>query len=305
MRLAVIDLGTNTFHLLIAEMTADGGWQVVSRQKVYAKLAENGIEHIGPAAFSRALNAMQGFKAEVDRAGVAPDRVHALGTAALRTADNASDLIGQIRERTGIRVEVISGDREAALIHKGVREAVPFPAEGRLLIMDIGGGSVEFILADRERVFWQKSFSVGVAVLFREFQRHDPITAAEIETLERYLDSALSELWQALERWPAVALAGASGTFDVLDNFLLDPATKPPLYGRTTTEAFMPLCALFLRSSLAERRQMPALAPERVEMIVVAVVLVRQVLQRGQLTDIYTSTYAMKEGLLAEWLGKA
>lgn len=127
--------------------------------------------------------------------------------------------------------------------------------------MDIGGGSVEFIIADREKVFWQQSFPIGVAVLFRRFHHSDPISDEEIGQEEHFLDASLSPLWQALGQWPADVLIGASGTFDVIDNFLLDTETKPPLYGQTTAAAFEPLCDYFIQSSLAERREMPLLAP--------------------------------------------
>lgn len=301
MRCAVIDLGTNTFHLLIAGRDAAGApWRVLSKQRVYVKLAENGIQRIGPPAFARAMDALKGFKTALDAAAVPGERVRALGTAALRTAENAPDLIEAARRDLGLRIEVISGDREAELICKGVRQAVPLPADRRVLIMDIGGGSVEFIIADRTQVWWQQSFPIGVAVLFHHFQHSDPIAPAEITAAEDFLDAALKELWQALDQWPAAALVGASGTFDVIDNFLLDPATKPPLYGRVTRAEFEPLCDLFLRSTLAERRQMPLLAPERADMIVAAVILVRLVLRRAGLTEVFTSAYAMKEGMLEE-----
>ncbi|HNL40065.1 MAG: hypothetical protein U0U46_04945 [Saprospiraceae bacterium] len=300
MRCAVIDLGTNTFHLLVAEHDDQQPWQTVLKERRYIKMAEQGIHRIGPAAFERGIQALRHFKQELDAAGVPPERVRAIGTAALRTAENAADFVSEVQQQTGIRAEVISGDREAELIYKGVRQAVPFPDEGRVLIMDIGGGSVEFILADREKVFWQKSFPIGVAVLFQRFQHSDPIAEAEIQAEENYLDAALAELWAALGRWPAVALVGASGTFDVIDNFLLDPTAKPLLYGYTTRAALDPLCDMFIKSTLAERHAMPLLAPERVEMIVAAIILIRVVLQKAGLNDIYTSAYAMKEGMLEE-----
>lgn len=300
MRCAVIDLGTNTFHLLIAEHEKGQPWSVVLKHRVYIKMAEDGIHRIGAAAFERGLRALSGFKKELDKAGVPPECVRAFGTAALRTAENAPEFIQKVLETTGIQTEVISGDREAALIFKGVKQAVPFPEQGRVLIMDIGGGSVEFIIADREKVFWQQSFPIGVAVLFRRFHHSDPVAAEEIAQEEHFLETSLAPLWQALGQWPADVLIGASGTFDVIDNFLLDPETKPPLYGQTTAAAFEPLCDYFIGSTLAERRGMPLLAPERVEMIVVAVILIRVVLRGAALSEIYTSAYALKEGMLEE-----
>ncbi|MCB0529349.1 MAG: hypothetical protein KDC65_12780 [Saprospiraceae bacterium] len=300
MKVAVLDLGTNTFHLMIAERNAQGDWSVISKNKIYVKLAEEGIGHIGDAAFRRGLDALRVYKAELDAAGLRPDRIKAFGTAALRTADNAPDFLKQAAAITGVMPETIPGDREAALIHKGVRKAVPFPGH-RALIMDIGGGSVEFIIADREQVYWQQSFPVGAAVLWRQFHRHDPITNDEIEAAETWLDGALADLWRALERYPCPTLIGASGTFDVIDLFLLDPATKPALYGYIPVRDFYPLYEKLVHSTLAERRAMDRLPEERVEMVVIALVLIRFVLRKAGTEDIYTSAYALKEGMLEEW----
>jgi exopolyphosphatase/guanosine-5'-triphosphate,3'-diphosphate pyrophosphatase len=303
MRVAIFDLGTNTFHLLIAENDGAGGWRMIAKNKIYVKLAEEGIQRIGEAAFLRGLNALRVFKSHLDAAQIPQSNICAFGTAALRTAENAQDFLDQATDIIGIRPETIPGDREAELIHKGVRQALPFP-DNRVLIMDIGGGSVEFIIADRNQVFWQQSFPVGVAVLWRTFHRHDPITSGEIRDVENYLQTALADLWQALARFPCPTLVGASGTFDVIDLFLLDAADKPELYGYIPLPDFYPLYQKLVDSTLAERRAMPLLPDERVEMVVVAVILIRKVLQQAGIREIYTSTYAMKEGMVAEMLGK-
>lgn len=299
MRFAVLDLGTNTFHLLIAEQDAAGQWQTLVREKRYVKLAEEGIERIGDAAFARGLAALQSFKTQLDAFQVPPADMRAFGTAALRTAENAPEFLEQVLALTGILPESIPGDREAQLIYLGVRQAVPFPAN-RVLIMDIGGGSVEFIIADRTQVWWQQSFPLGVAVLYREFHHDDPLSKAEMERLKTFLGGSLADLWKALAEFPAPTLVGASGTFDVIDLFVLDPATKAELYGYIPLEEFEPVYNLLINSTLGERRAMPKLPEERVEMVVVAMVLIRLVLERAGIREIYTSAYALKEGMLAE-----
>jgi exopolyphosphatase/guanosine-5'-triphosphate,3'-diphosphate pyrophosphatase len=299
MRVAVLDLGTNTFHLLIAGHDGAGGWHMLAKEKRYVKLAESGIERIGELPYARGIQALREFRAVLDAAGVSEGYIRAFGTAALRTAANAPDFLDEAEQILGVRPQSIPGDREATLIHKGVRQAVPLPDE-RVLIMDIGGGSVEFIIADRAGVYWQKSFPVGVSVLWRDFHRNDPITPAEIEAVELFLENALDDLWQALGQHPCPTLVGASGTFDVIDLFLLDPAQKPELHGHIAVSDFYPLYETLVASTLAERRAMPKLPDERVEMVVVAVVLIRKVLQKAGIGEIYTSAYAMKEGMLAE-----
>lgn len=299
MRSAVIDLGTNTFHLLIVNYTASGEWKELHRERIFVKLAEEGILEIGPAAYRRGLEAAAVFKTALDRYDVPPERVRAFGTAALRTACNAQDFLQDVLRLTGIAARAIPGEHEARLIYQGVRQAVPLP-DSRVLVMDIGGGSVEFILADRGQVYWQQSFPIGVAVLFREFHKSDPIAPDEVAVARKYIDIALTDCWTALEQFPAPTLVGAAGAFDTIDKLLLDPATKPPLYGRIPAQQFLPLHDRIIGSTLAEREQMQLLSPERREMIVVGMILIRHVLERGGIQEIYTSEYSMKEGMLEE-----
>lgn len=296
---AVIDLGTNTFHLLIVERNGEGPWKTVLRERLFVKLAEAGIDWIGAAPYARGLEALTLFRQHLDDHQVPVEAVPAYGTAALRTARNAGQFFQEVLDRTGIRAEAIDGHREALLIFRGVRQAVPFP-DNRVLVMDIGGGSVEMVLGDRERVYWQHSFPVGVAVLFRRFHKTDPIAAAEVAAVEAFLDEALADLWEALDRFPAPTLVGAAGAFDTIDQMLLDPASKPPLYGWIPAEAFQPLYERVLKSTLEERESWHNLLPERREMIVVGMILIRRILQRGGIREVYTSVYSMKEGMLDE-----
>jgi len=151
MRYAVIDMGTNTFHLLIVEQVEHGDWKQVVRHRIFVRLGEDGLRQIGKKAYKRGLDALKVFKTQILATGVKPHNIVANGTAALRSAVNAAAFLKDAESITGLKLHVISGEREANLIYKGVRRAVPFP-ENNVLIMDIGGGSVEFIIADRYRI---------------------------------------------------------------------------------------------------------------------------------------------------------
>lgn len=188
---AVIDLGTNTFHLLIVEDNGDGSFRELYRKQHFVKLAEEGIQTIGAAAFARGLDVMESFNITLDEYKV--NQLTAFGTAALRTASNGQDFVNQVKEKNGIEIELISGDREAVLIHKGVLQAVPFTSE-RMLIMDIGGGSVEFIIADKNQVYWAQSFPIGVAVLYKNFHQNNPITNTEIQATQAFCENNCSRL---------------------------------------------------------------------------------------------------------------
>lgn len=290
-------MGTNTFHLMIVEKDSAGDWTTLVRHRIFVKLGEEGLRRIGDKAFERGLKAMKTFKTQIEAAEVKLKNVRAHGTAALRTASNAKDFLEKVQAETGIRPETISGEREANLIYTGVRRAVPFP-ENNVLIMDIGGGSVEFIIANRQEMLWAESFEIGVSILFLNFHKHDPIAPQESLAVEDFLEISLKNLWRALAANPVRTLIGASGAFDVIDNFLLDPRTKPPTYGYAKIENYKKIADQLIASTLAERKKMPQLSPERLEMIVVAVILINFILQKASIQEIYTSEFSMKEGML-------
>lgn len=302
-RCAILDLGTNIFHLLIAQADAGqpNGWRPLQRGRVPVHLAEEGIERIGPAAFQRGLEALRIFRQQIQEYNIAFHDIRAFGTAALRTAQNAPEFLQAVEQETGICPEIITGQREAELIFKGVRQAVPFPEEN-VLIIDIGGGSVEFILAQVEQATWQQSFPVGTTVLYHRFHKSDPIAPEEIAALKTYLEETLTTLWAVLKEAPTHTLVGAAGAFDTLDEMLKPPQAPPALYSYISREGFERLYAHLVPSTLAERSTWPDLKPERRQTIVVGMVLIRHLLERTQARDIYASKYSLKEGAVVEWI---
>lgn len=299
-RYAVIDLGTNTFHLLIAEEEPSGKIKEIFRERRFVKLAEEGIGTIGGAPYRRGMEAVQLFRRILAAHDVPVDQVRVFGTAALRTASNGPAFIREVQESTGIEIRLISGDREAELIYKGVIMAVP-PTEEHMLIMDIGGGSVEFIIANHTGVLWAQSFPVGVAVLYKNFHRHEPILPEEITATHEFLRQQLSPLAEALVRFPSQRLVGASGTFDVLQFFLSDE--KAHLLNATIpAERFFPFYRQLVAMDDIQRRNLKGLPLDRVDMIVVALILIEVVLEMANIHQITVSAYAMKEGMLYEMM---
>jgi len=297
-KFGVIDLGTNTFHLLIVEAEGKPPFKELHRERRYIKLAENGIKKIGPAPFARGLAALQAFKSELDNYGV--KKIKAIGTAALRTASNAAEFIRQVKASTNIEVQLISGKEEAKLIHLGVVQAVPFGKE-KGLIMDIGGGSVEFIIADSEKVFWAQSFPVGVAVLFNRFHKNDPIEPAEVTAIENFLEKELQPLLEALQMYHTPKVIGASGSFEVVEE-MVEISARHPSHTLVPVAQFFPLHKKILSSSLNQRLQMEGMPASRADLIVVAFRLMHFIICRAQIEEIIVSAYAMKEGVLREMM---
>ncbi|MCC6837593.1 MAG: phosphatase, partial [Bacteroidia bacterium] len=168
MRIAIIDLGTNTFNILIVDVDGNQNIKQLFQTKIPVKLGEGGINQgfIAPIPFQRGMDALIQYQLIIEEYGV--DNTFAFATSAIRSARNGTDFVNIAKEKTGIEVQVISGDKEAELIYYGVRSAVNMTNDTSLII-DIGGGSTEFIIANKDQIFWKQSFLLGAARLLEIF----------------------------------------------------------------------------------------------------------------------------------------
>lgn len=300
-KVAIIDLGTNTFHLLIAEI-GNGKTQILHREKVGVKLGKAGINHdlIQPDAINRAILTLQNFKAKMDADYVS--KICAFGTSALRNAKNASAVTAQIKSATDIDIDIISGDEEAEMIYKGVQSALLLGKETSL-IMDIGAGSVEYILANEQQTLWKRSLEMGAQRVLEKFSISDPITPEQIKSLNQFFAQSLNAVDEAIQKHPPVTLVGSSGTFDTLSDIycIENNITKGEHDSETplTLECFYSIYDRIIKMSRAERMAMLGMIELRVDLIVVGCCLVRYILEKYKLQQIRVSSYSLKEGALA------
>ena len=295
-RFAAIDLGTNTFHLLIVEFSADGNIIEIYRERQFVHLAQNGIQTIGSEPYQRGINTLLSFKQNIKTYNAT--YIATKGTAALRTASNGRQFIAEVNELTGLDISIIDGDEEAHLIYKGVSQALSLGDE-TALIMDIGGGSVEFIIGNAHELLWAQSFPIGVAVLFKKYHQNDPISSAEIKIMQQELSTILTPLYEALAQYPTTKLIGASGTFDVLSK-ILTLENQYPHAAKVNMSNLAPLYKRVITSTNAQRLAMPDIPNSRAELIVVALILAQFIINTCNIQDLIVSEYAMKEGILAD-----
>lgn len=300
MRVAVIDMGTNTFHLLIVDLVGDQ-FKVVYREKIAVRLGKDGISkgRITPDAWGRALDTLSTFSTVIEE--FQATQTFATATSAIRNAKNGKDLVADIKEKIGIEVRIISGEQEAEYIFYGVQKAMSI-GEDASLIMDIGGGSIEFILASGEEILWLRSFEIGGQRLLDKFHHNDPITHQEISDLETYIFNQLQPLFDAIEQHRPTTLIGSSGTFDTLSEIhchregieLNGELTEFPL----TVSSFEKIFQELISKTREERLAIKGMIPLRVDMIVVASVLVKFIIDTCNLRQLRVSAYALKEGVL-------
>lgn len=305
-KVAIIDMGTNTFHLLLASWNGKDA-TIFCRERTAVKLGQGGITrgYIAEDAYHRALDALASFRSMIDLHGIS--RIYATATSAVRNASNGKALVNDILTKTGIQVQVIAGEKEADLIYKGVKLALDLGTKPSL-IMDIGGGSVEFILCDAKKVFWKGSFEIGAQRLVDQFHSSDPISAQEIKKLTNYLDEKLAALFEVASSYRPLTLIGSSGSFDTLceidirEQGLSVDIEHEKEYS-ISLEAFEKMYVEIITKNKQQRLQIPGMIEMRAEMIVVACILTAHIVKRLSASSIRVSTYALKEGMLCELLG--
>ena len=296
MKIAAIDLGTNTFHLIIVEQSGSE-MNIIYKTNKPIKLGEDITKEnkIIPAAFERGVNCLKDFKATLDEYNVT--NVRAVATSGVRSASNGKHFIDTVKKETGILIDIIDGNEEANLIYEGVKSSGAI--KGKSLIMDIGGGSTEFIFCDENRFYWKKSFDIGAARLMQKFFKSDPISSEDQEQIKNHLRENLAELIEFGKTFGASTLIGSAGAFETYAE-VIDPNIDIRRIANSIIdiEAYQQLSKKLIGSTHQERSEMPNLIPLRVDMIVMASMITDYVLKELDLKAITLSTYDLKMGVL-------
>lgn len=294
-RKAIIDLGTNTFHLLIAE-----GKKALYKDEMTVRLGKGGISKgvLTGEAMTRGLHTLTHYKQIIDTYEV--ETIYAFGTSALRNARNANVFIEKVQNSLGFIIEVIDGKKEAEFIYQGIL-ATGLLEKQTSLIMDIGGGSVEFILGTKDKLLWRKSYELGAQRLLDKFVLSDPISGPDQKQLKEYFEVELKDLKEEIGKNKPTQLIGASGTFHTITHMLLGEKSDSPVQIPNST--FKPLLTKILQSTHHERLEMNGIPKGREDMIVPASILVDFVLKIGDFDGFTLSPYSMKEGILSSLEG--
>lgn len=298
---AAIDMGTNTFHLLIGE-TVNGKLEITYKKTIPVKLGEGGGISRGeiiPLAYHRGLEALKDFKKIIDQFPV--KEVKATATAAIRDANNGSVFIEDIYQLTQIKIDIITGQQEAEYIYKGAKAAGILTDE-KVLIIDIGGGSTELIIANQSQIFWKESYRIGAARLLANFHKSDPISSEDTYALNTHLDQILADFFEAYEQYKPYTLIGTAGSFDSFrDMILISDAEHPEhINYEFQKQQLTALLLRIIRSTHEQRTHMPGLIPLRIDMILMASLLIKFILDKTGINQIYSCSYSLREGILSE-----
>jgi exopolyphosphatase/guanosine-5'-triphosphate,3'-diphosphate pyrophosphatase len=297
MNLATIDIGTNTTLLLVAR--TDPKVAVLEERAEITRLGR-GIGRQGtldPEAIARTLAVLREFATAARHHGA---RIAAVGTEALRRAANAAAFLGPAAEILGAEVEVIDGEREAALTFRAVAESLPDTRSGELVVVDIGGGSTEIVLASEGRVGFRTSVPLGSVRLTEALVRHDPPTRAEQDAIAGAVDAAIGAVPFSSG---SATLVGVAGTVTSLAAMSLELASYDParVHGhRLSRAALGQEVARLAAATQAQRERIVGLDPRRADVILAGALILERIAAAAGVNEVLVSDRGIRWGLLYE-----
>lgn len=295
-RIAIIDLGTNTFNLLVADKDGSNLKRILSTKDGVA-LGLGGINEnkLSADAIERAMAALHKF-CSICR-DLETDLIVGFGTSALRNATNANELIARAKKELDLTIEVISGNREAELIYKGVASGYHFKSSD--LIMDIGGGSTEFILANQYGIQKAASFEIGVSRIYQLFTFSDPMTEVDCKKIIAYLEKATGSFFDEMN---CKRLIGASGSFETFFKLAYETEFPEDVFVTMKANDVYKSLDKIICSTQKERDENPHIIPIRKKMAPLAAVKTKWIMDKLGMEELVISPFALKEGVISEMI---
>src|SRR4051794_16025696 len=307
MRVAAIDIGTNSIHMIVVEIGADLSFQVIDREKEMVRLGAGGLDGraLTPEAMHAALQVLSKFRRLAESHKV--DEVIAVATSATREAENGGEFLQAVTQQTGIRPRVISGTEEARLIHLAAVYGVSVPGDAAAVI-DIGGGSVEVTRGVGPAIELGRSFKLGVIRLTERFVKTDPLEPRDERKLVRHIDAEIGKYLHQVARDGFERVIGTSGTIlsiGAVASAAEGLPTGAPLRNRRFSAKHIhrvrkDLVAL----DLEKRLRVPGLEPRRADLAVAGAILLDEVLRRLGADEITLCDLSLREGLVLDYIAR-
>ncbi len=302
---AAIDIGTNSFHLVVARADAEGGFDVLTTEKEMVRLGSGAHEmkRLQPDAIERGIAALQRMN-QVAQSFGAVDLI-AVATSAVREASNGQEFIDRARREAGVEVEVIAGTEEARLIHLGVLQALPV-FDQRLILADIGGGSTEFLVGQGGRVIEARSMKLGSIRLTQRFFPDRTMPGDALKACRQYVRGALASVSRELGGHQPEIAVGSSGTISTVAS-MAAAARGEDLRSvngvRFGVDELEHLVELVAATAPDERKHIPGIDERRADIITGGIVLLAEIFRAFGLDEMTVSSYALREGVLLDRFG--
>ena len=304
MRLAAIDIGTNSIHMIVVKVRPDRSFEIIDREKDMVRLGAGGLDgrSITPTAMAAALQTLAKFKRLAESHQV--DEIVAAATSATREADNGGDFIAEVAQATGIQIKVISGTEEARLIHLAAGYGVDIGASTGVVV-DIGGGSVEVTLGSATQMTLGRSFKVGVIRLTERFVKSDSLSGRDERRLVKHLHGEMGAYLDQVAERGFDRVIGTSGTILSLGAVAIaeeSPSLEELRNRRVSAKALHRLRKKLTSLSLEERLAVPGLDPRRADLSVAGSVLFDTIIKRLGADEFTLCDLALREGLVLDYI---
>ena len=305
LRIAAIDIGTNSLHMVVVEVTESIGFKILSSEKDLTQLGSAAlVRHVLTRSAMQHTLGVLGRYMRIAR-NLDCDRIRAYATSAVRESVNGGDFVLAAKTQLGLNIRVISSQEEARLIYLAVRQAVDL-VDTTALMVDIGGGSAEFIVGDAQKSAMLESRKLGASRLTQQFIHHDPPTRGEIKEMEKHIHHELKGIVKRAKTLGPGKFIGTSGTMENLAAMCLAQHGQEVIRHRVLTEMrredFSPLYRRLLHTDLKERHRLPGLDPGRADQIVAGAVLVNYLFKELTIPFIEVSDRAMREGMIIDYM---
>ncbi|HVV36565.1 MAG TPA: Ppx/GppA phosphatase family protein [Acidimicrobiales bacterium] len=306
MRIAALDLGSNSFHLIVVEAHADGHFETLLREKDVLRLAESvaTTHRIPPDKVDAAIESISRMRAHGEAIGVDEWVVYA--TSALREAENGAEVVDLIEQETGVGIQVITGLDEARLIFAAVRASVLIDKPPAVCI-DQGGGSLEVSVGDASGMLWATSLKLGAARLTAEFMTSDPPDPIELTRVRDRARALLGPVAQATKRFRPGMLVGTSGTLTSLARLAaptIATATPNALHQLTVTAKELERVHKDMQTmTVAERRSIEGLDARRADIMPAGSVVLQVAMELFGFDELTVSEWSMREGMILDAIG--
>lgn len=304
MRIAAIDIGTNSVHMIVVRLRPDLSFEVIDREKEMVRLGAGGLDgkKLTREAMAAALQALSKFERLARSHQV--DEILAAATSATREAENGGEFLAAIERQTGIRPRIITGMEEARLIHLAAVYGVDAP--GRTVVIDIGGGSVEITLGDQQEARFARSFKIGVIRLTERFVTSDPLARRDERRMIAHIGEQVDRYLAHIVAAGFDRVVGTSGTVLSLGTVAaaLDRGNPPDELRnlRVPAKSLRRVRKLVTGQDLEERLQIPGLDPRRADLVVAGAVLLDTLLRGLGAGEITLCDLALREGLILDYI---
>lgn len=303
-RIAAIDIGTNSFHLIIVEVDENSGkFDILGREKEMVRLGSGSsdMKILSVEAINRGVETLKRFKAFADSAG-AP--VRAIATSAVREAENQMQFINKVKDETGIKIEVASGVEEARYIYLGILQALPVFNQ-KVLMIDIGGGSTEFLVGIRREIFYDNSIKLGAIRLTQRFFEDGKTDNKSVKECRNYIKGIMNPVIRQVKQNDFGTVVGSSGTIlniAGMINVLKGNPTDARLNNfKFTNEDLNEVIDLLIDAkSTKQRAKITGLDADRADIIVGGAIILEQIFKELKIKELIVSEYALREGIIMD-----